>query len=399
MARATGKQMMAVSSRSMSKTKIPFVDIASQRKRLAGRIDSVIARVLEHGQFILGPEVATLEQELETFTGARHCVTCANGTDALTLVMMAEGIGPGDAVIVPSFTFVATAEAVVQIGAVPVFADVNSDSFNIDTASALRAIHIAETKRLQPRAIIAVDLFGQPANYKGLAEVASAKNLLLIADAAQSLGATTAAGKVGTLGDYTTTSFFPAKPLGCYGDGGAVFVDDESKADLLRSLRFHGMGKEKYDNVRVGLNSRLDTLQAAILLEKLSIFAEELRARKAIAERYTQKLKEHFQAPVLGAGNTSSWAQYTLLCADEMQRDVTRQNCANAGIPTAVYYPIPLHLQSGYRNFPADTNGLPISEKLSKTVLSLPMHAYLEESVQDQICQSVIAGLGNRSVG
>ena len=380
----------------MTDATIPFVDLAAQRAFLGSKIDDAIARVLAHGQYILGPEVAGLESQLAGFTGADHCVTCANGTDALTLALMAEGIGPGDAVIVPSFTFVATAEAVAQLGATPVLADVLEDSFNIDPASTSRALDQARRSELNPRAIIAVDLFGQPADYSELGKIAQAESLLLIADAAQSLGARTTTGKVGTLGDYTTTSFFPAKPLGCFGDGGAIFVEDAEKAELLRSLRFHGKGTEKYDNVRIGLNSRLDTLQAAILLEKLAIFDDEFAARDKVAARYHGRLCNDFALPRLDNGNTSSWAQYTLRCKDETQRDAIRTACAGAGVPTAVYYPAPLNVQTGYSMFPKDPEGLCVSEKLSQTVLSLPMHAYLNQDVQARICDTVVAALGNR---
>ncbi len=375
---------------------IPFVDLASQRARLGEKLESAIARVLEHGQYILGPEVAELEKALQTFTGARHCVTCANGTDALTLVLMAENIGRGDAVIVPSFTFVATAEAVAQLGAVPVFADVNADTFNLEVASLQRAISSASKAGLNPRAVIAVDLFGHPADYNALSDVAGKHDLILVADAAQSLGGCSAKSKVGTLAPYTTTSFFPAKPLGCYGDGGAIFTHDEEKAELLRSLRFHGKGSQKYDNVRIGLNSRLDTLQAAILLEKLGIFNDELEARDRIARRYSNALRDNMHVPESTKAYTSSWAQYTVRLADSPQRDTVRKHCAESGIPTAIYYPVPLHRQTGYSHYPVDPDGLPVSEQLSETVLSLPMHPYLDEATQDQIIDVVKGALGNR---
>jgi dTDP-4-amino-4,6-dideoxygalactose transaminase len=375
---------------------IPFVDLAAQRTRLGERIDDAIARVLDHGQFILGPEVAELEEELQLITGAENCITCANGTDALTLVLMAEKIGAGDAIIVPSFTFVATAEAVAQLGAVPVFADVQSGTFNIDPVSVERAVSTARDLSLNPRAILAVDLFGQPADYAALVPIAAKNNMLLIADAAQSLGAGIGTQKVGCLADYTTTSFFPAKPLGCYGDGGAIFVRDTAKADLLRSLRFHGKGNEKYDNVRVGLNSRLDTIQAAILLKKLKIFQDELDTRQQVANRYNDHFRECVPIPECAKNHTSSWAQYTLRLNDNAQREAVRLRCAEFGIPTAIYYPAPLHKQTGYCQFPTDPAGLSVSERLSQTVLSLPIHAYLDLKDQDRICEAFKAALGNR---
>jgi len=378
------------------KTPIPFIDLAAQRARLGKRLDEAMARVLEHGHYILGPEVTALEAELQSFTEAAHCITCANGTDALTLVLMAEGVGPGDAVIVPGFTFVATAETVAQLGATPVFADVHAGTFNLDTASLERGISAAKQNGLKPRAIIAVDLFGLPADYRVIGKTAQENELLLIADAAQSLGSAIGKRKAGTLADYTTTSFFPAKPLGCYGDGGAVFTDDEKRAELLRSLRFHGRGEQKYDNVRVGVNSRLDTLQAAILREKLTIFADELEVRDNIAMRYNSGLREHVSIPECPDGYRSSWAQYTFRLEDTPQRDAVQKRCADDGIPTAVYYPVPLHRQSGYSHFPADPDGLRISEELAGTVLSLPMHPYLDKATQDRIIDTVKSALGNR---
>lgn len=374
---------------------IPFIDLASQKARLRGGIDAAIARVLDHGQYVLGPEVSKLEEALRSFTGAAHCVSCANGTDALTLVMMAEGIGPGDAVIVPSFTFVATAETVAQLGATPVFADIRADTFNLDVESMRRAVTAAQEAGLTPRAVIPVDLFGLPADYAAIEPVAREHGMIVIADAAQSLGAAVHNRRAGILADYTTTSFFPAKPLGCYGDGGAIFLDSAEKAQLLRSLRMHGEGSDRYENVRIGINSRLDTLQAAILLEKLSIFEDEIEARDRAAERYAEALGGLVTVPAVPQGYQSVWAQYTLVLPEGADRAALQAQCRNEGIPTAIYYPIPLHRQEGYSAFPSDAQGLPVCEQLAGRVLSLPMHPYLDAATQDRVIASLRGAIGN----
>jgi len=374
---------------------IPFIDLASQKARLRGGIDAAIARVLDHGQYVLGPEVSELEEALRSFTGAAHCVSCANGTDALTLVMMAEGIGPGDAVIVPSFTFVATAETVAQLGATPVFADIRADTFNLDVESMRRAVTAAQEAGLTPRAVIPVDLFGLPADYAAIEPVAREHGMIVIADAAQSLGAAVHNRRAGILADYTTTSFFPAKPLGCYGDGGAIFLDSAEKAQVLRSLRMHGEGSDRYENVRIGINSRLDTLQAAILLEKLSIFEDEIEARDRVAERYAEALGGLVTVPAVPQGYQSVWAQYTLVLPQDADRAAIQAQCRNEGIPTAIYYPIPLHRQEGYSAFPSDAQGLPVCEQLAGRVLSLPMHPYLDAATQDRVIASLRGAIGN----
>jgi dTDP-4-amino-4,6-dideoxygalactose transaminase len=363
---------------------IPFIDLQAQRRRLGGRVDRAIARVLDHGKMILGPEVEALEMDLCRFSGASHAVTCANGTDAITLALMAEGIGPGDVVFVPAFTFIATAEAPAQLGATPYFMDVDEQSFNLDPQSLEAAIDDARTRGMRPAAIIAVDLFGQPADYPALRNIAQRHGLVLIADAAQSFGGAIDAARVGSFGDYTTTSFFPAKPLGGFGDGGAVFTEDAEKAALLRSLRAHGKGGDRYDNVRIGLNSRLDTLQAAILLEKLDIFEDELAGRDRVAERYSQALEAGFSTPKLARGRRSSWAQYTLR---HPERDRLISALKQEGIPSVVYYPRPLNRQAGYRHFPVAPSGVPVSERLSRDVFSLPMHPYLSADDQDYILE------------
>lgn len=370
---------------------IPFIDLQAQRRHLEPKVTKAINCVLERGDFIQGQEVHELEALLSAFTGARNVVTCANGTDALTLVGMAENIGVGDAVFVPSFTFVATAEAFIVLGATPYFIDVLPDTFNMDPESLKAGIADAKKQGLRPRFIVSVDLFGQPADYNALSLIASENNIVLVADAAQALGASFDGTCVGTLADYTTTSFFPAKPLGCYGDGGAVLTDDAEKAALIKSLSQHGKGQEKYDNVRVGLNSRLDTLQAAVLIEKLRIFPDEITARNRIAAYYTNALQGVVETPVVMADATSCWAQYTIKVPE---RKVVQDMLKNAGIPSAIYYPMPLNQQGGYAKFPSVPGGVPVSERLSRQVLSLPMHAYLESDIQNIIVEAVRDAIG-----
>lgn len=371
---------------------IPFIDLGAQRDRLQPELGEAISRVLKHGQFILGPEVRELEERLSEFGDAGHAVACANGTDAIMLALMAEGIGPGDAVFAPAFTFVATAEAPAVLGAQVVLVDIDEDSFNIDPESLEKAIEGVRGTDLTPRAIIAVDLFGQPANYAGLKEIAEKHGLALIADAAQSFGATRDGCPVGGLGDYTTTSFFPAKPLGCYGDGGAVFTNNDRAAELLKSLRVHGEGRDRYENVRIGLNSRLDSIQAAVLLEKLKIFPDELVKRQAVADRYERGLGKVCKTPRLAQNATSSWAQYTLVVEG---REAVRRHCSENGVPTAVYYPITLDRQTGYGNCLVGAGGLSVSHSLSERVMSLPMHPYLEPELQDRIIECVAKALAS----
>jgi dTDP-4-amino-4,6-dideoxygalactose transaminase len=371
---------------------IPFIDVAAQRRRLGRGVDEAIARVLAHCQFIQGPEVRALESELAAFCGARHAIACSSGTDALRLVLMAWGIGPGDAVICPTFTFCATAEVVALCGATPVMADVRADTFNIDPASAERAVATAKRLGLKPRAIIPVDLFGLPADHHAIAAVAAAHGLQVLDDAAQSFGATYKGRKLGTLAAATATSFFPAKPLGCYGDGGAIFTDDDALAARVRSLRVHGEGTDKYDAARIGLTARLDTIQAAILLEKLKIFPEEIVARNAVANRYAAGLDGLAIVPRLGDAATSVWAQYTIRLAPG-RRDALAGTLKAQGIPTAIYYSKPLHWQAAYRTFPVVDGGMPVSERLAAEVISLPMHPYLEPPVQDRIIAAVRGAL------
>lgn len=368
---------------------IAFIDLQAQRRRLGTRIDDAIRRVLDHGKFIMGPEVKQLETGLAEFCGARHAIGCSSGTDALVLGMMALGVGRGDAVFVPSFTFAATSESVALLGATPVFIDILPDTFNVDPESLSAAIDMVTREgRLRPVGVIPVDLFGQPADYQVIEPLAEEHGLWVMADGAQSFGARLHDRRVGAIGRISTTSFFPAKPLGCYGDGGAIFTDDDELAAILRSLLFHGKGSEKYDNVRIGMNGRLDTIHAAILLEKLSIFEEEIEMRQAVARRYNAGLGNVTRVPYVIDGAISAWAQYTIVLDD---RDAVAARLKQDGIPTAVYYPRPLHRQTAYREYPTAPGGLPVSEGLSARVLSLPMHPYLEAGVQDQIVSAMLA--------
>jgi dTDP-4-amino-4,6-dideoxygalactose transaminase len=363
---------------------IPFIDVAAQRRRLGPAIDAAVARVLNHCQFILGPEVKTFETELAAFCGARHVVTCASGTDALVLALRAMGVGFGDAVLCPSFTFCATAEVAALVGATPVFVDVDATTFNIDAEHIEGAVAAAEEAGLKPKAIIPVDLFGLPADHSAIAATAKAASLLVLDDAAQGFGATYNNRRLGTFGQMTATSFFPAKPLGCYGDGGAVMTDDDGLADALRSLRVHGQGSDKYDNVSIGLASRLDTIQAAVLIEKLKIFPDEIDARNTVARRYNEELADIAAVPTVPAGSTSVWAQYTIRVSSA-RRDAVAAALKSEGIPTAIYYPIPLHRQLAYKHYPVGKGGVAASDRLASEVISLPMHAYLDVATQDRI--------------
>jgi dTDP-4-amino-4,6-dideoxygalactose transaminase len=368
---------------------IPFIDIAGQRRRLGTAIDEAVSRVLAHCQFINGPEVTALEAALAAFSGAKHVVSCASGTDALLMVLMAKNVGPGDAVLCPSFTFCATGEAVALTGATPVFVDVDEASFNMDVASLKLGIATAKARGLNPVAVIPVDLFGQSADHDAVGAVAAAEGLFVLDDAAQGFGAGFKGRKLGTFGLATATSFFPAKPLGCFGDGGAIFTDDDELAETLRSIRAHGQGSDRYDNVRVGLTGRLDTLQAAILIEKLKIFEDEIAARNRVADRYARGLGNVVMVPHLASGCTSVWAQYTIRLPNGTDRDAFAAALKAQGVPTAIYYTRSMHQQTAYRAFPVADGGLPVSERLSNDVISLPMHAYLDEATQERIIKVV----------
>ncbi len=366
---------------------IAFIDLRAQYRRLKADIDTALARVLEDGRFVLGPAVAELETALAARAGVAHAVTCASGTDALQIALMAEGIGPGDAVFVPGFTFPATAGVVALVGASPVFVDVDEESCMMDPADlAAKIDRVAADGRLAPRAAIAADLFGQAADYEALAPLAAEWGLLLIDDAAQSFGGASGGRPVGALAPVTATSFYPAKPLGGYGDGGALFTDDAARASRWRSIRQHGQGEGKYDIVRVGLNSRLDTLQAAILLVKLAAFDAEIDARERVAATYDSVLAGAVSLPGRLPARSSTWAQYTIRLE---RRDAVQAALAEQAIPTAIHYPVPMHLQPAYRAHGDGPGSLPVSERLSRQVLCLPMHADLDEATAVRIARAV----------
>jgi dTDP-4-amino-4,6-dideoxygalactose transaminase len=370
--------------------KIEFIDLAAQQARIKPALDAAIARVLQQGQYIMGPDVKAFEKQLAAFCGARHAISCANGTDALLLALMALGIKGGDAVFVPSFTFAATAEVVPFLNATPVFVDCLPDTFNMDPESLKRAIVLARQQGLNPACVIPVDLFGLPADYDSLIAIARENGMKVIGDSAQGFGGTYKGRMTGAIADITTTSFFPAKPLGCYGDGGALFTDDDTLAGLIDSLRVHGKGEDKYDNVRVGMNSRLDTLQAAILIEKLAVYGDEIAARNRVAARYNGSLSNRFETPYVPDGLTSIWAQYTIKTASTAEREALQARAKAAGVPTAVYYVRPLHSQTVYGGYPADPAGMTVSNDLAGRVVSLPMHPYLDAATQEKIIEAVI---------
>lgn len=376
--------------RDTASSPLPFIDLQAQRARISDQIDAAISRVLEHGAFIMGPEVVEVEEALAALAGSKHCVSCASGTDALTLPLMAAGIGPGDAVFVPSFTFTASAEVVALRGATPVFIDVDHQTFNMDANSLDAGIEAARRAGLTPRTVMTVDLFGQPADYDALESVADANDLWILDDGAQSFGATYKDKPIGSLGRATGTSFYPSKPLSCYGDGGAVFTDDDKMYDLMKRVRVHGNGGGSSEAQCLGLTARFDSIQAAILLEKLKIFEDECTRRNLVAQRYDAGLKEVVQTPSVIDGATSVWAQYTVVSD---HRDVIAKALADDNIPTALFYPLPIHRQSPYNDFPVAGNGLPVTDKLAGQVISLPIHPYLEPDIQDRIIDAVKTAL------
>lgn len=380
---------------------IPFIDLQAQRQRLGQPLEDAILKVVRSGAYIMGPEVAAFEDAMAEFGQAPHVLSCASGTDALILPLMAFGIGPGDAVFCPSFTFAATAEVMPLVGASPVFVDIDADTYNLDPASLEAAIQAVKAKdELTPKAVIAVDLFGQPADYPAIRRVCDAHGLKLIADSAQGFGCTLGGRHPIHWADVATTSFFPAKPLGCYGDGGAVLCKDARFHDLLVSLRVHGQAVKsdlegrtfehdpRYLNVRVGTNSRMDTIQAAVLLEKLKIFADEIEARNRVAARYAEGLGDLVKVPAVIDGGVSVWAQYTIETED---RDGLAAHLREQAIPSAVYYPIPIHRQGVYSGYPTAPDGLPVTEAKAGQVISLPMYPYLTEDHQDQVIAAIRA--------
>ena len=369
--------------------KTKFIDLVTQQNRIRPNLEEAIKKVLDHGQYVMGPEVKEFEADLKKFTGSKFALTCANGTDALTLALMAWNIGPGDAVFVPAFTYVATAEAPAQLGATPFFVDVNEHDFNINIESFKQAIIDAKNMNLRPSVIISVDLFGYPSDFDMIKKISLDENIKLLIDGAQSFGGEYKNKRVGSMGDITTTSFFPAKPLGCYGDGGAIFTDDDELADKIDSIRLHGKGNQKYDNIRIGLNSRLDTLQAAILIEKLKIFPEELELRAKVSDTYSRKLENlnYLKVPKLQDHVKSAWAQYTLIVQN---RNEIIDKLQSKDIPSVIYYPKTLDTQDGYKKFPSVSSGLDVSHYLMDSVMSLPMHPYLSEEKIEEITQVII---------
>lgn len=371
-----------------------FIDLKTQYLRLKEDIDAGIRDVLDHTAFIMGEKVALLETRLGEYCGAKHTVSCSSGTDALLMPLMAWGIGPGDAVFVPTFSFFATAEVVGLVSATPVFVDISPDTFNLDPVALERAIERVKAQGvLRPRVVIPVDLFGQCADYDALLPLARAHGLRLLEDAAQGFGASYRGRRAGSFGDAAATSFFPAKPLGCYGDGGAIFTDDDETAATLCSIRIHGQGSDKYDNERLGINGRLDALQAAVLLAKLGVFEDEIIRRNEIATAYNRRLHDVVTTPTVRDGCTSTWAQYSVLCRDSTHRERVRASLSAQGIPSMIYYAIPLHLQKAFTALGGRSGQCPVAEDASRRILSLPMHAYLSDNDIERIAAAVIGAV------
>jgi len=371
---------------------VEFIDLKSQQKMIRDELEKNIRNVLDHGKYIMGPEVYELEEKLSLFVGTKFSLTCSSGTDSLLLALMSYGIGPGDAVITTPFTFIATAEVISLLGATPVFVDIEKETFNLDPKLLPNGLIHAQNKGLIPRAIITVDIFGVPCRYDEILEFAKNNNLVVIEDAAQSFGAKYRTKRACSLGDIGCTSFFPAKPLGGYGDGGAVFTDDPEIFEILKSLRVHGQGKDKYENLRIGINGRLDTIQAAILLCKLKIFEEELLLRNKVAEAYKTLMKEYCPWVVpqkVPEDSISPWAQFTIRFESQAQREKAMGVLKANGIPTAIYYPIPLHLQKAFKDLGYGVGSFPVAEEVCKVVLSLPMHPYLKERDQERIVRLI----------
>ena len=369
-----------------------FIDLKAQQKSIKDKIDKRIQSVLNHGKYIMGPEVYELEENLANYVGSKYCISCSSGTDALLMPLMARGIGPGDAVITTPFTYIATAEVISQLGAEPVFVDIYPETFNMDPSGIELAIENAKRKGLNPKAIIPVDLFGLPARYRLIEKIAKEHNLFILEDAAQGFGSSIRSKKAGSFGHVAATSFFPAKPLGCYGDGGAIFTDDEELAEIMRSIRVHGSGLDKYENVRVGLNGRLDTFQAAILLEKLAIFDDELQLRNKVASYYMENINSSLQAPTIPIEYYSSWAQYSLRANSEAERTKIMERLTRFNIPCMIYYRIPLHLQSVFKNLGYSKGNFKSSENVSSQIFSIPMHPYLNRDQQDVIIEALNNG-------
>jgi UDP-2-acetamido-2-deoxy-ribo-hexuluronate aminotransferase len=376
---------------------IQFIDIGAQYKILKKDIDDNIQKVLNHGKYIMGPEISELENKLSEYVRVKHCISTSSGTDALLMPLMAWGIGPGDAVFTSTFTFAATAEVISLLGATPVFTDIDPDTFNLDPEKLEQAIKkVFKEGQFKPKAIIPVDLFGLPADYDSISAIAKKYQLKILEDAAQGFGGLYKGRRAGAFGDAAVTSFFPAKPLGCYGDGGAIFTENDELAAVLKSIRIHGKGKDKYDNIRIGLNARLDTLQAAILLPKLKAFIQyEFVARNKFAEMYTKGLESILKTPTIPDGMTSSWAQYSVLAGDEEERTMLQEKLKESGIPTMIYYCKPLHLQDAYANLGYKKGDFPVTEDVCSRIFSLPMHPYLTEDIIEKIITIIKKCLSN----
>lgn len=372
---------------------LPFIDLAAQQARIRQEVDQRIATVLSHGAYILGPEVKELEVALAQRCGAAHVISCSSGTDALILALLGLGLRPGQGVIVPSFTFAASAEAIAVLGSVPVFAEIDPSTYNLDPNGLPSALAAAQAQNIEVVGIMCVGLFGQPADITRISAFADKHGLWVLDDAAQSFGSTWKGQQAGTLGRVTATSFFPAKPLGCYGDGGAVLTNDDSIAEIAVSCRVHGQGRDKYENERIGMTARLDTIQAAILLSKLSIFDDELAARQQVADQYETLLGGKVTTPQLAADATSSWAQYVIQLPDGADRQAVQDQMGSKNIPTAVYYPRPMHTQPPYLRYPVAQDGLSVTERLASSVLALPMHPYLTPEQQEQVTDALMSSL------
>lgn len=372
---------------------LPFIDLAAQQARIRQEVDQRIATVLSHGAYILGPEVKELEVALAQRCGAAHVISCSSGTDALILALLGLGLRPGQGVIVPSFTFAASAEAIAVLGSVPVFAEIDPSTYNLDANGLPSALAAAQAQNIEVVGVMCVGLFGQPADITRISAFADKHGLWVLDDAAQSFGSTWKGQQAGTLGRVTATSFFPAKPLGCYGDGGAVLTNDDSIAEIAVSCRVHGQGRDKYENERIGMTARLDTIQAAILLSKLSIFDDELAVRQQVADQYETLLGGKVTTPLLAADATSSWAQYVIQLPDGTDRQAVQDRMGSKNIPTAVYYPRPMHTQPPYLRYPVAQDGLSVTERLASSVLALPMHPYLTPEQQEQVTDALMSSL------
>ncbi|MBK69643.1 MAG: aminotransferase DegT [Legionellales bacterium] len=362
-----------------------FIDLNAQQSIVRDKIDQRIKKVLDHGQYIMGPEIDELEEKLAHYVNTKHCISCSSGTDALLIPLMAMGIGPGDAVITTPFTYIATVEVIALLGATPIFCDIYDRTFNINPSGLEQAYNDALSKNLQPKAIIPVDLFGLPARYRLIEEFANKKNLFILEDAAQGFGGKIGDKLAGSFGEVAGTSFFPAKPLGCYGDGGAIFTNNDKLSEKIKSIRIHGGGKDKYDNDRIGINGRLDSIQAAVLLEKIEIFNDELSQREKVAQYYTHNIHKMFTTPLIPSKYISSWAQYSILIPDKLDRNKVIEDLYLQGIPSMIYYKTPVHLQKGYEKYGYSKGDFQITENISNRILSLPMHPYLEQDDQNHI--------------